>query len=118
MFFVKDQKTMDMFDPYGFLGPKRRGLINKSWAKLFRNEILDDLPVHKLISDYKALTGRPKKELHAMLGLMILQQMHDLTDEEAIEQFAFNIKINSIIITKSGWSQQALPTSVDELFSL
>ena len=27
-----------------------------------------------------------------MLGLMILQQMHDLTDNEAVDQFAFNIQ--------------------------
>ena len=27
-----------------------------------------------------------------MLGVMILQQMFDLTDEEAINQFAFNIE--------------------------
>jgi hypothetical protein len=27
-----------------------------------------------------------------MLGVMILQQMHDLTDEETIHQYAFNIE--------------------------
>ncbi len=27
-----------------------------------------------------------------MIGLMILQEMHDLTDEQAVEQFCFNIK--------------------------
>jgi hypothetical protein len=36
--------------------------------------------------------GRPTKELYAMLGVMILQQMQDLTDEETIHQFAFNIE--------------------------
>ncbi len=36
--------------------------------------------------------GRPTKELHSMIGMMILQQMHDLTDEQTIEQFCFNIQ--------------------------
>ncbi len=27
-----------------------------------------------------------------MIGLMILPQMHDLTDEQAVEQFCFNIQ--------------------------
>ncbi len=27
-----------------------------------------------------------------MIGMMILQQIHDLTDEETIEQFCFNIQ--------------------------
>ena len=35
--------------------------------------------------------GSPTKELHAMLGLMLLQQTFDLTDKEAVEQFAFNL---------------------------
>lgn len=38
--------------------------------------------------------GRPSKELYAMPGLMILQQMHDLTDEEATTQFAFNRQLH------------------------
>jgi len=92
MFHTKDHKTLDMFDPLDFLGPKRRKLIDGSWAKLFREEILPALPVHILTEHYHAVNGRPSKELHAMLGLMILQQMHDLADEEAIEQFAFNIQ--------------------------
>ena len=92
MYFVKDHRTINMFDDFGFLGPKRRGLIENSWAKLFRENILDDLPVSRLIASYQSWKGRPTKELHAMLGVMILQQMHDLTDEEAIEQYAFNIK--------------------------
>ena len=27
-----------------------------------------------------------------MMGVMILQQMHDLTDEQTVEQFCFNIQ--------------------------
>jgi Transposase DDE domain/Transposase domain (DUF772) len=41
---------------------------------------------------YHDCDGRPTKELFSMLGLMILQQMHDLTDEQAVEQFCFNVQ--------------------------
>jgi len=92
MFYTKDHKTLNMFDPFEHLGPKRRKLLESSWAHLFREEILPDLPVHKLTGIYSELHGRPTKELHAMLGLMILQQMHDLTDSEAVNEFAFNIQ--------------------------
>mgnify|MGYP000506915433 CR=1 FL=1 len=36
--------------------------------------------------------GRPTNELVAMMGAMLLQHMHDLTDEETAEQFAFNMQ--------------------------
>ena len=59
---------------------------------LFRREILAELPVDALREDHHDCEGRPTKELFAMLGLMILQQMHDLTDEQAVEQFCFNVQ--------------------------
>jgi hypothetical protein len=36
--------------------------------------------------------GRPTNELVAMMGTMILQQMHALSDEETVNQFGFNIQ--------------------------
>jgi len=92
MIYTKDHKTLDMFDPFPFLGPKRKQRIEASWAKLFREEILPILPVHKLRKYYHASKGAPTKDLYAMLGLLLLQQMHDLTDEEAVDQFAYNIQ--------------------------
>jgi competence protein ComGF len=92
MFYTKDHKTLDMFDPFAFLGPKRRSLLDTTWAKIFREEILPDLPVEVLRTKYDDLMGRPTKELYAMLGVMIIQQTEDLSDEEAARQFAFNIQ--------------------------
>lgn len=92
MVYTKDHKTLNMFEPFAHLGPKRLKLMEQSWAKLFRDGILPDLPVHKVVTHYDSLKGRPTKELYAMLGVMILQEMHDLTDLEAVQQFAFNIQ--------------------------
>ncbi len=92
MFHVKNHKQGYILDPWSHLGPKRRKLLDKSWSGLFQQEILPALPVDKLRSHYHGWNGRPTKELHSMIGLMILQQMHNLTDEQAIEQFCFNIQ--------------------------
>jgi len=92
MIHIKDHKTLNMFDPLPFLGPKRRGLMEASWAKLFRDHVLLTLPVDKIFKNYHWAMGRPTKELYAMLGVMILQQMHDLTDEEAVHAYAFSME--------------------------
>jgi len=88
---VKDHKQYDMFNPFEYLGPKRLALLEASWAHLFREEILHKLPAEKLFPLYSDLYGRRTKELYAMLGIVLLQQMEDLTDEETVRQFAFNI---------------------------
>ncbi|MFZ3253011.1 MAG: transposase [Syntrophales bacterium] len=92
MIHVKDHKQCDMFNPFEHLGPKRLALLESSWAHLFREEILHNLPAEKLFPLYSKQFGRRTKELYAMLGIVLLQQQQDLTDEEAIRQFAFNIE--------------------------
>ena len=92
MFHIKNHKQAHIFDPWGHLGPKRRKLLDKSWSGLFQQKILPELPVEALRKQYHDWHGRPTKELYSMIGLMILQQMHDLTDDQAVEQFCFNIQ--------------------------
>lgn len=92
MIHTKDHKTLNMFDPLDHLGPKRRKLMEQSWASLFREEILPHLPVKQIVPYYSAKSGAPTKELYAMLGLMLAQQTFDLTDKEAVRQFAFNFE--------------------------
>jgi hypothetical protein len=92
MLNVKDHKTIYMFDPFEYLGPKRRKMLNDSWAGIFRDHIRHVLPVDLLAPYFSAGMGRPTNELVAMMGVMLLQHMYDLTDEEAVEQFAFNIQ--------------------------
>jgi hypothetical protein len=65
--------------------------LESSWAHLFREEILHNLPAGKLFRFYDEFKGRKTKELYAMLGLVLIQQMEDCTDEQAIKQFAFNL---------------------------
>jgi len=92
MIYTKDHKTASLFDPWEHLGPKRRKLMEESWAGLFKKEILYELPVNKIAPFFTAGFGRPTKELYTVLGSLILQQIHDLSDEETVPQIAFNIQ--------------------------
>ena len=92
MIHTKDHKQLDMFNPFAHLGPKRLALLESSWAHLFREEILHRLPVEKLFSEFDEFRGRKTKELYAMLGLVLIQQMEDCTDTDAVDNFALNLK--------------------------
>ena len=43
MIQAKDHKTIKMFDPWWYLGPKRQKLLKESWPGLFREYILNEL---------------------------------------------------------------------------
>jgi len=92
MIHIKDHKTGYLFEPFSYMGSKRLKRIKDSWAGFFREEILPELPVEELVRHYDATHGRPSKELYALLGAVLLQQMLDLTDEETVDQFAFNLQ--------------------------
>ncbi len=92
MIRIKNHKQGHLFDPWSYLSPKRRQLLDQSWAGLFKNQILCELPVGKLAPFFNDSFGRPTKELHTVLGVLVLQQSLDLDDQETIYQLAFNIQ--------------------------
>jgi hypothetical protein len=92
MIRIKNHKQDELFDPWSFLSPKRRRLLDLSWAGLFKEHILCELPVSQLAPFFNESFGRPTKELHTVLGVLVLQQSLDLTDVETVNQLAFNIQ--------------------------
>jgi hypothetical protein len=125
MLNIKDHKTLYMFDPFEYLGPKRRKMLDDSWAGIFRDHVRHVLPVDLLARYYSSDNGRPTNELVAMMGVMLLQHMHDLTDQETAEQFAFNIQWHyalditnnsdsvAYVCPKSIWSTRSIMTEND-----
>lgn len=90
MIHARDHKTGYIFDPWDYLGSKRRKLLNESWAGLFREHILNELPVEKIAPFFHEDFGRPTKEMYTALGTVVLQQAHDLSDDDTVFELAFN----------------------------
>jgi hypothetical protein len=59
---------------------------------LFKQYVLPELPVNALSPFFNVGFGRPTKDLYTVVGVLILQQTHDLTDLVAVDQLAFNIQ--------------------------
>ena len=90
MFKVNDHKTRRLFDPWNYLGPKRRKLLETGWAVVFRKYLLGKLPVEKISKYFDKHMGRPTKEIYTAMGALILQQLHDLGDIDVTKAIAFN----------------------------
>jgi hypothetical protein len=87
----RDHRSGVLFDPWEYLGPQRRKLLEQSWAGVFRDYLLQHLPVNELAAGFRDDFGRPSKDLSVALGALILQQLHDLTDQQTTEAVALNI---------------------------
>ena len=91
MITARDHSSGLLFDRWSHIGPKRRKLLDTSWPGVFRNFLLHKLPVERIAARFTEYTGRPSKELYAMLGALILQQTQDLSDEEVQRAVAFDL---------------------------
>lgn len=91
MLTLRDHQSGNLFDPWEYLGPQRRRLLEQGWAGVFRDYLLKHLPVKELAASFQDDFGRPSKDLHVALGALILQQLHDLTDQQTTEAVALNI---------------------------
>ena len=91
MFTLRDRRTGELFDRWSDFGDKRRRLMEQSWAEVFRNHLLVELPVDDLCRHLDERMGRPSKDLHVVIGVLLLQQLHDLSDAETVEALAFNM---------------------------
>ncbi len=70
-----------------------RSRLESSWAHLFRLEVLPLLLKNE--DQYAMLygtTGRPNFSVARLLGLCLLQEWNDLSDQEALDAFSFDIR--------------------------
>jgi hypothetical protein len=75
-----------------FLLPaKKRRLLEKSWAIPFREVVLP-LVDEDLFRDAFKEGGRPNVPIRMLVGLHLLKEWNDLTDEQVIENLQFNLQ--------------------------
>jgi hypothetical protein len=74
-----------LFDRWSSLGDKRRSLLELSWAGVFRDHLLAALPVDDFCRHLDERLDRPTKDLHIVIGALLLQQLPDLSDAVTAE---------------------------------
>jgi len=70
-----------------------RSRLESSWAHLFRSEVLPIL--FRKEDDYAMLygkTGRPNFSVARLLGLCLLQEWNDLSDQEALDTYSVDVR--------------------------
>ena len=101
-----------------FLLPeKKHRLLEKSWAIPFR-EVVFPLIDEEIFRDAFKEGGRPNVPIRMLVGLHILKEWNDLTDEQVVENLQFNLQWHAALglcpaSTKiAGVRQLELPVAV------
>lgn len=91
--YKKTNPQQRLFGVATQLSPSLRSRIESSWAQLFKVEVL---PILLKNEDQYALlygkTGRPNFSVARVLGLCLLQEWNDLSDQQALDTFSFDLR--------------------------
>ncbi len=91
--YKKTSPQQKLFGVDTQLSPSLRNRLTSSWAHLFKAEVLPIL--FKNEDQYAMLygnTGRPNFSVARLLGLCLLQELNNLSDQQALDTFSFDIR--------------------------
>ena len=91
--YKRTSPQLKLFGVETQLSPSLRDRLESSWARLFRLEVL---PILLKNEDRYAMlygkTGRPNFSVARLLGLCLLQELSNLSDQQALDAFSFDIR--------------------------
>jgi hypothetical protein len=91
--YKKTNSQQKLFGVDTPLSPRLRRRLESSWAHLFKREIL---PILLRNEDQYAIlygkTGRPNFSVARVLGLCLLQEFNNMSDQQALDTFSFDIR--------------------------
>lgn len=92
--FKPSDPQKPLFDAGGLLPAEKRARCEKTWAGPFREHALPIL--RKIEGDFADLfdpsEGRPNRPVELVVGTLILKEMGDLTDDEALTALEYDLR--------------------------
>jgi len=101
-FRTNESQQIDLFDSVNNLTKREQEILVKSWAENFRKIVFPQIceePFKVLYSD--GVNSRPNTPVNILIGLLILKEMHNLTDEELMAELTFDVRYQHALNTTS-----------------
>jgi hypothetical protein len=80
-----------LFASSNLVPPAKAKRLQGSWAETFRTKALPLIDEDVFAPLYCDNNGRPNRSVQTIVGVLLLKEMHDLTDQEALEQLEYNL---------------------------
>ncbi len=72
------------------LGPEKVARLKRSWAEAWRTHALPLIDEQAFAKYFDAENGRPNKSIRQVVSVLVLKEVHDLTDAEALDDLEFD----------------------------
>ena len=83
---------LSLMESQYLVSPKKRERLQKSWAEAFRAHVLPLIDEEAFRDCFSADNGRPNTSIRLLVGLHLLKEADDLTDEQILDALEFNLQ--------------------------
>lgn len=90
--FRKTNPQTSLLEPAYALSPAKQRRLDRTWAVLFRERCLPLVAEDAFAACYCPDNGRPNVPVRLIVGILVLKDVFDLTDTEALEAADFDVR--------------------------
>lgn len=102
MSFRKNGSTqISFFDSFQGLTEREQKVLEKSWAKLFSDEVFPAIDEERFSVLYSKKASRPNTPVNVIVGALVLKELFDLSDDEVVEDLLLDPRFQYALHTTS-----------------
>jgi len=98
---ANQSQQLSIFDHSLRLTERERSFLEKSWAKMFSDEIFPAIDEERFRVLYSENASRPNTPVNVIVGALIIKELFDLSDDEIVENLMLDIHYQYALHTTS-----------------
>lgn len=100
-FKANNYQQLSLSDKLLNLTDRERKALDKSWAKIFADEIFPAIDEKRFSVLYSDKASRPNTPVNIIIGALIIKELFDYSDDEIVENLMFDIQLQYALHTTS-----------------
>lgn len=100
-FKINDCQQLSFDDSFMTLTERERKALEKSWAKIFADEIFPAIDEERFSVLYSNKASRPNAPVNVIIGALIIKELFDYSDDEIVENLMLDLHLQYALHTTS-----------------
>ena len=100
-FKTNDCQQLSLDDSFTALTERERKALEKSWAKIFADEIFPSIDEERFSVLYCDKASRPNTPVNVIIGALIIKELFDYSDDEIVENLMLDLHLQYALHTTS-----------------
>ena len=96
-----------MFDATTMMTDREKRFLDKSWAKIFSEEIFPQIDEKSFAPMYSSLDSRPNTPVNVTVGALLLKELTNMSDDEILNAMMFDLRFR-IALHTTGMTEQPM----------